>query len=86
MSTTILQLQHSRFAHLAHAAVNALVRPLLRPLRQATAPVPALSRAAQAVVETRQAREMAMYYARTQPGFAADLRAAADRHELRFAE
>ena len=82
MSTTILQLQHSRFAHLAHATVNALVRPL----RQATTPVPALSRAAQAVVEAREAREMAMYYARTQPGFAADLRAAADRHELRFAE
>jgi hypothetical protein len=35
-----------------------------------------------ASIETAEARAMADAYAQSDPGFAADLRAAADRHEL----
>ena len=79
-------LQRSRFAHHAAGALSHLVAAPLRFFQGASTPAPALSAADRAAREAQEVREMARTYLRTQPGFAADLAAAADRHELQHAE
>ena len=84
MTTTILHanVQRSRFAQHLLSALTHLLPPLLR-----GAPWPAekaLGAAEQAAHEASQVREMAHAYAKTDPGFAADLYAAAARHEGRL--
>ena len=79
-STLHFEVERSRFANLLLAALGAavpatLVSFLRRDRSESGAPVDAAALEAQAV------REMARSYARTDPSFAADLYAAADRHE-----
>jgi hypothetical protein len=57
-------------ARLTEALLRSLRRPLRRPRRVS------------AVEEANELRRFAQGYLRTDPGFAADLMAAADRHEL----
>ena len=84
MNTTTLQ--RSRFAHHAAEALAHFVATPLRFLQRASTRAPAMSPADRAVREAQEVREMARSYLRTEPGFAADLAAAADRHELQQAE
>jgi hypothetical protein len=42
--------------------------------------------AVEAAIEAARVRELARQYATTDPGFAADLMAAADRHEVQHAD
>ena len=88
MSTTLqLKLQRSRFAHHAAASLAALVPAPLRFLKWAsTPPAATLSPAERATREASEVRDMARTYGKTQPGFAAVLAAAADRHERLYGE
>lgn len=79
MNTTTLQ--RSRFAHHAAEALAHFLSAPLRALQSTRNPSPALSKEDRAALEAQDVREMARIYQRTQPGFAADLAAAADRHE-----
>jgi hypothetical protein len=77
--------QRSRFAHhLMNAAAGLLPAVLVRWRHRAFAPVAALSTAEQAALEASRVREMAYAYSKTDPGFSADLYAAAARHEAQF--
>jgi hypothetical protein len=83
MTTTTLQLkrERGRFAEHVKATLAQLVpstwRLASRPTRKAAA-----TSAADAVSrEAQEVREMAHSYSKTDPGFAADLYAAASRHE-----
>ena len=83
MTTTTLHrhLERGRFAHHAKATLASLVpaawRLALRPTRAAPTVL-----AADAVAREAQAvRDLAHSYTKTDPGFAADLYAAAERHE-----
>lgn len=58
-------------ARLTEALLSALRRPVRR------------NRRLSVIEEANELREFASAYRRTDPGFAADLMAAADRHELR---
>jgi hypothetical protein len=79
MSTTTFHssLQRSRFSHHAVTALTSLLRAPLRFLQ------PALPRTAAefAALEAQNVRKLASSYTKTDPGFAADLYAAAARHE-----
>ena len=78
MTTTILlhaQIQRSRFAQHALAAIVGLIAA---PLRRSFAARPVASDAS---LKARRVRALAATYARTDPGFASDLYAAAARHE-----
>jgi hypothetical protein len=79
MSTTILHanLQRSRFAQHAFAALGNLLRA---PLKLVQAPI-ARTPAEQAAAEAQRVRSMALAYSKSDPGFSADLYAAAARHE-----
>ena len=80
MSTLLLHsnVQRSRFAHLTLAAIVGLIPAVLRmPMKASPPPSPA----EMAGVEAQKVRELAQSYAKTDPGFAADLYAAAARHE-----
>jgi hypothetical protein len=83
MTTTALHLEveRSRFAHLLleklSAAVPAALASLFRHGPRTTESDPLL----RAAREAEAVREMARGYAHTDPGFAADLFAAAARHE-----
>jgi hypothetical protein len=79
MSTTILHanLQRSRFTQHVLAALGSLLRS---PLKLVQAPI-ARTPAEQAAVEAQRVRSMALAYAKSDPGFSADLYAAAARHE-----
>lgn len=83
MTTTTLHrhLERGRFAHHAKATLASLVpvawRLALRPTRTA----PAVLGADAVAREAQEVRDMAHSYAKTDPGFAADLYAAAARHE-----
>jgi hypothetical protein len=87
MSTSMIYASHADRAALRRAglpaAFGALARGLLRALWRATT----LRRAAGAVrdahVEAAQLRRFADQYRASDPGFAADLCAAADRHETK---
>ena len=84
MNTTTLQ--RSRFAHHVVEALAQFVAAPLRFFQGASTAAPALSAADRAAREAQAVRNMARSYLRTQPGFAADLAAAADRHERQHAE
>jgi hypothetical protein len=66
-----LKVQRSRFAHHALTALAGILPDLLRSAPQAST----------AAREAAAVREMAYAYAKTDPGFADDLYAAANRHE-----
>ena len=85
-STLQLQLQRSRFTQHALDALTAFLAAPLRSLQSASTPPPVQSAADKAAREAQEVREMARTFARSQPGFAADLAAAADRHELMQSE
>ena len=85
MTTTTLHLQtqRSRFAQHALATLAMLVPPLFRgppPVAQLRADTTDVAPEA-AAREAQAVRELASSYAKTDPGFAADLYAAAARHE-----
>lgn len=82
--TTITLPENVQRARLAHHARAALTRWLPAALRPALASPPrqqARSAVEKAAVEAHEVREMAQSYESTDPGFAADLYAAAARHE-----
>lgn len=85
MTTTTLQLklQRSRFTQHALDALTAFLAAPLRSLQGTSTPQPPQSAADKAAREAQEVRDMARTFARSQPGFAADLAAAADRHELK---
>ena len=77
MTTATLHahVQRSRFAqHVLAALANLIPAPL-------RAPRAALTAAESAAVEAQKVRNLAYTYSKTDPGFAADLYAAAARHE-----
>lgn len=81
MTTTTLhyEVERSRFANLLLAALGAAVpATLANLLGRDRAPIDPADKAA---LEAQAVREMARSYAKTDPGFAADLFAAAARHE-----
>ena len=80
MTTTALhmQVQRSRFAHHIVAALATALRALAG--NKKLAAIPAKERAT--AREAEQVRRMAHTFSRTDPGFAADLYAAAMRHEM----
>ena len=83
MSTVTLHtdVQRTRFVQHALAALASMAYSAWNlPLRAMT-PGAALTPAEQASFEARKVRDMAYSYAKTDPGFAADLYAAAARHE-----
>ena len=85
MTTTVIhmQVQRSRFAHHLLAALAAILPITLRALtgdKKLTTMIPAKERTT--AHEAEQVRRMANRYSRTDPGFAADLYAAAMRHEM----
>lgn len=83
MTTTTLHLkvQRGRFTHHVLAALAGLLPGALRPLLAARQPAPSLTPAQAASREAQKVRELAYSYAKTDPGFASDLYAAAARHE-----
>jgi hypothetical protein len=84
MTTTTLHLevQRSRFSNLLLAALGAAIPATLSSLLGNDHTGPAASPADQAAREAQAVRELARSYAKTDPGFASDLYAAAARHEL----
>jgi hypothetical protein len=83
MTTAILhaQVQRTRFVQHTLAALSSLVQSSWKlPLRAVKA-APPLSTAESAALEAQTVRELAYSYSKTDPGFAADLYAAASRHE-----
>ena len=79
-STLHFEVERSRFTNLLLAALGAAVPATLgsllgRDRSESATPVD------KATLEAQAVREMARSYARTDPSFAADLYAAADRHE-----
>ena len=84
MTTTALhmQVQRSRFAHHIVAALAAALPATLRALagNKKLGTIPTKERAT--AREAEQVRRMAHTFSRTDPGFAADLYAAAMRHEM----
>lgn len=83
MTTTTLHsnVQRSRFAHHVLAALTKLI-----PTARATAPAVPQNAAQAASLEAQKVRQMAYGYSKTDPGFAADLYAAAARHEGLYAD
>jgi hypothetical protein len=79
MTTTTLhlQLERGRFAQLLRENLLSL----LRPRAAARSARPADDDCGSAASEARAVREMAFAYTKTDPGYAADLYAAASRHE-----
>jgi len=88
MSTSTLhfEVERSRFANLLLAALGAAVPATLGSLLRRDRSESAATPLDKAALEAQAVREMARSYARTDPSFAADLYAAADRHELLNAE
>jgi hypothetical protein len=83
MTTTTLQLklERGRFAEHVKASLARLVPSPWRLALRATPKAPAMSAADAVSREAQEVREMAHSYSKTDPGFAADLYAAAARHE-----
>jgi hypothetical protein len=77
MTTATLHsdIQRSRFVQLAFGALSRLASSAL------SRPAASLTAAASASIEAQRVRELAYSYSKTDPGFAADLYAAAARHE-----
>ena len=83
MTTATLHsnLERSRFTqHLLNALAN------LIPAARSQAPAAPAATAQAASIEAQKVRQMAYSYAKTDPGFAADLYAAAARHEGLYAD
>lgn len=82
MTTVTLHadVQRSRFIQHALAALSGLIPSALR------APWSARAVSESAAIEARNVRNLAHACARSDPGFAADLYAAAARHEGQYAE
>ena len=83
MTTATLHstLERSRFAHhLLSTLANLL------PVARAKAPATVSNRAQAASIEAQKVRQLAYSYSKTDPGFAADLYAAAARHEGLYAD
>jgi hypothetical protein len=82
MTTATLHanVQRSRFAHHLLAALANLI-PAAR-----TAPAVPRNAAEAASIEAQKVRQLAYSYSKTDPGFAADLYAAAARHEGLYAD
>ena len=83
MTTATLHstLERSRFTqHLLNALAN------LIPAARSQAPAAPAATAQAAAIEAQKVRQMAYRYAKTDPGFAADLYAAAARHEGLYAD
>jgi hypothetical protein len=87
MSSTTLHadVQRGRFAQHALSALAILVPPLFRgppPVtKRRTETLNSTRTQEKAALEAQKVRELAYSYAKTDPGFAADLYAAASRHE-----
>ena len=73
--------QRSRFTYHTLAALAGQIPAALRLRLKTISPEPALTAAEAASIEAQKVRELAYSYASTDPGFAADLYAAAARHE-----
>jgi hypothetical protein len=82
MTTTTLHanVQRSRFAHHAFAVLAGFLPGAKR------AAAPARNASETASLEAQKVRDMAHTYSKTDPGFAADLYAAAARHEGQHAD
>lgn len=83
MTTATLHtdVERSRFAHHALAALGSLIPAALRRTSDALQAVQAPTRAQTAAIEAQRVRDLAYTYSKTDPGFASDLYAAAARHE-----
>ena len=83
MSTAILhaRVQRTRFAQHALSAVAGFAQSLFSVPLRASTPQRALTSAEAASLEAQKVRRLAQSYSKTDPGFAADLYAAAARHE-----
>lgn len=84
MTTAILHanVQRSRFAHHLLTALSGLATSAWNlPLRAALPTASRLSSTEAASLEAQKVRDLAYTYSKTDPGFAADLYAAAARHE-----
>jgi len=88
MTTTLLHsgAQRSRLTHRTLSTLTVLLAGALRWPLKAVQSAPALTRAEAAAVEAEAVRDLAHSYSKTDPGFAADLYAAADRHEELYAD
>lgn len=84
MTTTALHMkvQRSRFAHHLLAAMVAVLPATLRALTGDKKLMTISAKEGATAREAEQVRRMANTYSRTDPGFAADLYAAAMRHEM----
>ena len=83
MTTATLHtnVQRTRFAQHALAALASLTESIWSAPERTARPAAGLSTAQTASLEAQEVRELAYSYAKTDPGFAADLYAAAARHE-----
>jgi len=83
MTTATLHsnVQRSRFAQHALAALANLTQSIWSSPVRAARPAAGLTTAESASLEAQKVRELAYSYSKTDPGFAADLYAAAARHE-----
>jgi hypothetical protein len=79
-------LQRSRFAHHALAAIARLIPGAPRPATALLQRATRLNVARAASLQAQKVRDLARTYASTDPGFAADLYAAACRHEGKYAD
>jgi hypothetical protein len=88
MTTTILHanVQRHRFAQHAGAVLTGLIPAAWRRVAQALGPVAAPTEGESAAREAQRVRALAYTYAKSDPGFAADLYAAAARHEALHAD
>ena len=85
MTTTILHasVQRSRFTRHSATALAGLLPAAWRLASAAFRSMPAPTVADSTAAEAQSVRRLAQSYANIDPGFAADLLAAADRHDLR---
>lgn len=74
-------IQRSRFTHHVLSALSGLTASAWALPRRTAQTTRALTPAEQASREAQNVRELAYSYSKTDPGFAADLYAAAARHE-----
>ena len=79
-TTNQLKLERGRFAQHAKASLLSLL-PMARRLLTIARPAPMFSAGEAAAREAQAVRDMAYGYTKTDPGFAADLFAAAARHD-----
>ncbi len=83
MTTSIVHasVQRTRFTHHTLAALAGLIPLSLRQAFRTSQPTLVSSAADAAAIEAQRVREIADSYAKSDPGFASDLYAAAARHE-----